>query len=99
MSSAAGLFDMRYSGSSFANAFLAGSSDGKTLSVMAINGRGMAALSQRKNLGIDAVRQLMPADECQDIIGHDLGHGLSHFGRGAAEMGRQHHIGQFFQSG
>src|SRR5579863_2435764 len=44
MSWADGLFAMRYSGSSRASSFLAGSSDGNGLSVMAIRVRGMVGL-------------------------------------------------------
>src|ERR1700680_4978573 len=91
MSSAAALFAMRYSGSSRASAFLAGSSDGKTLSVMAIKGRGMAR-SQCKNLRIDAVRQSMSAEPRQNIVDHDVRHRLAHFRPGPAEMWRLHDV-------
>src|ERR1700675_570403 len=89
MSSAAALFAMRYSGSSRASAFFAGSSDGKTLSVMAIRGLGIAH-SQCKNLWIDAVRQLMSAEERQNIVDDDVRHRLAHLRRGAAELRCQH---------
>src|SRR5712691_8777895 len=44
MSAAAALFDIRMSGSTRASAASAGSSEGKTLSVTAITGRGMGDL-------------------------------------------------------
>src|SRR5579863_7236886 len=91
MSSAAALFAMRYSGSSRASAFFAGSSDGKTLSVMAIRGLGMAR-SQCKHLRIDAVRQLMAPEQRQYIVDDDVRHRFAHLRRGAAEMRCQHDI-------
>src|ERR1700722_7480496 len=98
MSSAEGLFAIRYSGSSRASACLAGSSEGNGLSVIAITVRGMATLQtlgaglKREHLRIDAVRQFMSSEERQDIVDDDIRHRLAHFGRGAAEMRREHHV-------
>src|ERR1700731_1208166 len=49
--------------------------------------------SQRKHLRIDAVRQLMSAEQRQYIVDDDICHHLAHFRHGAAEMRRQHDVG------
>src|SRR5260370_1345821 len=50
MSSAAALFDMRISGSRRASAAMAGSSEGKTLSVTAMTGRATGALRNSNSI-------------------------------------------------
>src|SRR5262249_30714110 len=98
MSSAAGLFAMRYSGDSRASAFLAGSSDGNGLSVIAITGCAMMSLhtrttasrasasrrSTRQHLRIDDVRRPPALEESEDIVDHDVGHLLAHLDDAAA---------------
>src|SRR5262249_51242490 len=111
MSSAPALFAMRYSGESRPSAFLAGSSDGNGLSVIAITGWAMTYLharaaarrasatapSSRQHLGIDDVRRSLAFEQREDVVDHNVRHLLAHFGDGAAEMRGQHHIGHLDQ--
>src|SRR5262245_30746617 len=61
MSSAPVLFDMRISGSTRASAFMAGSSDGNTLSVTAMIGRGISSLQLQRFNSCAAAPQTRPA--------------------------------------
>src|SRR5262249_26673412 len=103
MSAAAGLAAMRYSGSSRASAFFAGSSEGNGLSVIAMivlvtecstklcHARQCRLKS--KHLRVDAVRQFSSFQESENIIDHDACHLFAPFGRCAAEMRGEHDIG------
>src|SRR5262249_8552812 len=103
MSAAAELAAMRYSGSSRASAFFAGSSEGNGLSVMAMivlateySTKLCHARQSRlksKHLRIDAVRQFFSFQGSENITDHDGCHLFTHFGRGAAEMRGEHDIG------
>src|SRR5262249_26915735 len=105
MSSADGLFAMRYSGSSRASFCLAGSSEGNGLSVMAMMVRGMKNSSgsswpgrarrrrlEGEHLRIDPVQQFPAFQARKHIDTDDLGHLLEHFRCGAAEMWCEHDI-------
>src|SRR5262245_49335171 len=65
MSSAPVLFDMRISGSTRASAFVAGSSEGNTLSVTAMIGRGISSLQLQRFDSCAAVPQTRPAPSPQ----------------------------------
>src|SRR5438132_12331020 len=93
MSSAPALLAMRISGSTRASAALAGSSDGKTLSVTAITGRIISI----QHFRIDAVRRTTTLQDRTNIVHHDVGHLLSYLGDAAAEMRREHDVGHFPQ--
>src|SRR5262249_9182962 len=106
MSSAAGLFAMRYSGDRRASACLAGSSEGNGLSVIAITGWAMTSSNcgrlcvarrrdalSRKDLGIDDVRRPPALEHGEDVVDHDVRHLLAHLDHGAAEMRGEHDVG------
>src|SRR5689334_5541465 len=113
MSSAEGLFAIRYSGMSRANAVLAGSSDGNGLSVIAIRVWAMASLhtaarpssrtsfsrSSRQHFRIDDVRGSLAFQDGENVVDHDVRHLLPHVHDGAAEMRGENHVGHLDQLG
>src|SRR5262245_21508680 len=91
MSSDDALLAMRSAGSIRASAALAGSSEGNGLSVTAITGRAMGALSSSchtscQHLRIDAIGRRLAIEQRQDIVHHDIRHLLPDLDGGAAEM-------------
>src|SRR6266436_1311134 len=95
MSSADVLLAMRSSGSTRASAAFAGSSEGNGLSVTAIRKRGMSSPSQ--DFGVDAIGRHFPVEKRKNVVDHDVRHLLTRLDDGAAEVRRQHDVGQLSQ--
>ena len=110
MSSGDALFDMRISGLTRLRAAIATSSDGKELSVTAINGHIIvsfpirtAQLHHRLDLPqsssvdrrVNAVGWPFASQDCEDVVHHDVRHLFPDFHDATAKVRGEDDVGQF----